>query len=206
MLGSAEDVPVIVVGGGAVLCADALPGASAVHRPEHADVANAIGAAIPQVRLSTYLHCIVAVRQSCSLVALFQNSWSMQQLCVCRHKPNQHVETPSLERRPGHTGHEHASRGCPIAQVSTTSQGRRRSVCEHALRLPPLQVSGVSEGIYELHGNARERARVLKEATGRAEQRAIDAGAAHEGCQVCTQHPCVCTTCKTHTEQRLRLQ
>ncbi|CAK0783618.1 hypothetical protein CVIRNUC_006817 [Coccomyxa viridis] len=93
MKSSKEDVPVIVVGGGAVLCADALPGASAVHRPEHADVANAIGAAIPQV-------------------------------------------------------------------------------------------SGVSEGIYELHGNARERARVLKEATGRAEQRAIDAGAAHEGCQI----------------------
>ena len=55
MLGSAEDVPVIAVGGGAALCADALPGASAVHRPEHADVANAIGAAIPQARLSTYL-------------------------------------------------------------------------------------------------------------------------------------------------------
>ena len=55
VLGRAEDVPVIVVGGGAALCADALPGASAVHRPEHADVANAIGAAIPQARLSTYL-------------------------------------------------------------------------------------------------------------------------------------------------------
>ena len=46
MLSSADDGPVIVVGGGAALCADALLGASVVHRPEHADVANAVGAAI----------------------------------------------------------------------------------------------------------------------------------------------------------------
>ncbi len=46
---SADDVPVIVVGGAAALCGDYLAGASAVIRPEHADVANAVGAAIPQV-------------------------------------------------------------------------------------------------------------------------------------------------------------
>lgn len=45
----ADDVPVIVVGGGAALCGDSLAGASAVIRPEHADVANAVGAAMPQV-------------------------------------------------------------------------------------------------------------------------------------------------------------
>lgn len=42
-------MPVIVVGGGAGLCSDALDGASRVIRPPHADVANAVGAAIPQV-------------------------------------------------------------------------------------------------------------------------------------------------------------
>jgi N-methylhydantoinase A/oxoprolinase/acetone carboxylase beta subunit len=43
------DVPVILVGGGIVLVGDTLGGVSALHRPENAPVANAIGAAIAQV-------------------------------------------------------------------------------------------------------------------------------------------------------------
>ena len=46
---SAHDVPVILVGGGNILLGDSLAGASRVLRPEHAEVANAIGAAIAQV-------------------------------------------------------------------------------------------------------------------------------------------------------------
>ena len=46
---SRADVPVILVGGGSILLGDSLVGASRVMRPEHADVANAIGAAIAQV-------------------------------------------------------------------------------------------------------------------------------------------------------------
>ncbi len=46
---SYEDVPVVLVGGGSVLLGDSLSGASRVLRPEHAGVANAIGAAIAQV-------------------------------------------------------------------------------------------------------------------------------------------------------------
>ena len=46
---SQEDVPVALVGGGSVLLGDSLAGASRVMRPEHAGVANAIGAAIAQV-------------------------------------------------------------------------------------------------------------------------------------------------------------
>ena len=46
---SHEDVPVILVGGGSILVKDSLAGASRVLRPEHAGVANAIGAAIAQV-------------------------------------------------------------------------------------------------------------------------------------------------------------
>jgi hypothetical protein len=42
-------VPVILVGGGIILVGDTLNGVSALHRPEHAPVANAIGAAIAQV-------------------------------------------------------------------------------------------------------------------------------------------------------------
>jgi len=41
--------PLIVVGGGSVLVPDELPGASDVRRPDHFDVANAIGAAIAMV-------------------------------------------------------------------------------------------------------------------------------------------------------------
>ena len=41
--------PVVLVGGGSILLGDRLAGASRVLRPDHADVANAIGAAIAQV-------------------------------------------------------------------------------------------------------------------------------------------------------------
>ena len=43
------DVALIVVGGGSVLIPDSIPGVSKVLRPDHYDVANAIGAAIAQV-------------------------------------------------------------------------------------------------------------------------------------------------------------
>jgi N-methylhydantoinase A/oxoprolinase/acetone carboxylase beta subunit len=46
---SAASTPVVLVGGGNLLVGDSLEGASQVIRPEHADVANAIGAAIAQV-------------------------------------------------------------------------------------------------------------------------------------------------------------
>ncbi len=46
---SGDDVPVALVGGGNILVGDSLAGASRVLRPEHAGVANAIGAAIAQV-------------------------------------------------------------------------------------------------------------------------------------------------------------
>jgi N-methylhydantoinase A/oxoprolinase/acetone carboxylase beta subunit len=46
---SPEPVTVILVGGGALLFDDRLEGASQVIRPEHAGVANALGAAISQV-------------------------------------------------------------------------------------------------------------------------------------------------------------
>jgi N-methylhydantoinase A/oxoprolinase/acetone carboxylase beta subunit len=41
--------PLIVVGGGSVLVPDRLPGVSEVQRPQHFDVANAIGAAIGSI-------------------------------------------------------------------------------------------------------------------------------------------------------------
>lgn len=43
------DQPLVVVGGGSVLVPDELPGVSEVRRPEHFEVANAIGAAIASV-------------------------------------------------------------------------------------------------------------------------------------------------------------
>ncbi|MDH6283308.1 hydantoinase/oxoprolinase family protein [Prescottella agglutinans] len=46
---SSEPLPVVAVGGGAILLPDQLDGLGPVHRPEHSGVANAIGAAIAQV-------------------------------------------------------------------------------------------------------------------------------------------------------------
>ena len=48
-------MPVIVVGGGAPLSGASLAGASQVLLPHHAAVANAVGAAIPQVCLQLVL-------------------------------------------------------------------------------------------------------------------------------------------------------
>jgi N-methylhydantoinase A/oxoprolinase/acetone carboxylase beta subunit len=45
---SAEPMPVVLVGGGAILLGDQLAGASEIIKPDHAPVANAIGAAIAQ--------------------------------------------------------------------------------------------------------------------------------------------------------------
>jgi N-methylhydantoinase A/oxoprolinase/acetone carboxylase beta subunit len=45
----AGDIPVVVVGGGAFVAGDDLPGASTLIRPEHAAVANAVGAASANV-------------------------------------------------------------------------------------------------------------------------------------------------------------
>lgn len=44
-----QDLPVILVGGGAILVTEELQATTDLHRPENADVANAIGAAIAQI-------------------------------------------------------------------------------------------------------------------------------------------------------------
>lgn len=46
---SATDLPVVLVGGGAILVDGTLPGAARIVRPENGGVANAIGAAIAQI-------------------------------------------------------------------------------------------------------------------------------------------------------------
>ena len=46
---SPEAVPVVVVGGGSILVPDGLEGASDVYKPDHYEVANAVGVAIAQV-------------------------------------------------------------------------------------------------------------------------------------------------------------
>jgi N-methylhydantoinase A/oxoprolinase/acetone carboxylase beta subunit len=46
---SAEEVPVVAVGGGSILLPEKMAGVARVHKPEHFEVANAVGAAIAQV-------------------------------------------------------------------------------------------------------------------------------------------------------------
>lgn len=57
-----EDMPVVLVGGGSILLPDKLEGASEVVRPEHFEVANAIGATISQVSGSIDRVCDVATK------------------------------------------------------------------------------------------------------------------------------------------------
>jgi N-methylhydantoinase A/oxoprolinase/acetone carboxylase beta subunit len=53
MKSSRDPVPVVLVGGGAILVTKSLATASVIHRPEHSGVANAIGAANAQVGSET---------------------------------------------------------------------------------------------------------------------------------------------------------
>ena len=53
MKSSREPVPVVLVGGGAILVSKSLDTAAEIHRPEHSGVANAIGAANAQVGSET---------------------------------------------------------------------------------------------------------------------------------------------------------
>ncbi len=62
MKSSRDPVPVILVGGGAVLVSQDLSTASKIHRPEHSGVANAIGAANAQIGRET--ERIVVYRQT----------------------------------------------------------------------------------------------------------------------------------------------
>jgi N-methylhydantoinase A/oxoprolinase/acetone carboxylase beta subunit len=52
---STTDVPVYLVGGGAILAPDSLNGVSKVHRFPFFDAANAVGAACAQVRLDLHV-------------------------------------------------------------------------------------------------------------------------------------------------------
>jgi N-methylhydantoinase A/oxoprolinase/acetone carboxylase beta subunit len=59
---NAEDVRIVVVGGGGVLFPEKLPGISEVLRPEHYEVANAVGVAAAQV--STSVDQIFSLRRT----------------------------------------------------------------------------------------------------------------------------------------------
>ncbi|KAK0434338.1 hypothetical protein EV421DRAFT_2011351 [Armillaria borealis] len=65
---NAEDIPVLLVGGGAVLAPDKLDGASTVEKPEYAGVANAIGAAI--ARVSGIVDTIVSTSEQSNHAAM----------------------------------------------------------------------------------------------------------------------------------------
>ncbi|KAK0204503.1 hypothetical protein DFS33DRAFT_1460509 [Desarmillaria ectypa] len=71
---SAEDIPVLLVGGGAVLAPDKLDGASTVEKPEYAGVANAIGAAV--ARVSGIVDTIVSTAEKSSHAAMEEVSKS----------------------------------------------------------------------------------------------------------------------------------
>ncbi len=86
---SAAPARVIVVGGGAALCSleptsldgdgDYMCGVCEVVRPAHAEVANAVGAAIPQASVNA----CVCVCKACPCLCIHASADSVSQACAC---------------------------------------------------------------------------------------------------------------------------
>jgi N-methylhydantoinase A/oxoprolinase/acetone carboxylase beta subunit len=95
---SREPRPLIAVGGGSMLVPDSLPGVSEVHRPEHFDVANAIGAAIASVsgEVDRIVHFTSAGREA----ALEEVYAEARDRAIAAGASPEHVEIVELEEVP----------------------------------------------------------------------------------------------------------
>jgi N-methylhydantoinase A/oxoprolinase/acetone carboxylase beta subunit len=95
---SREPRPLIAVGGGSMLVPDTLPGVSEIHRPEHFDVANAIGAAIASVsgEVDRIAHFTAGGREA----ALEEVYAEARDRAVAAGASPRHVEIVELEEVP----------------------------------------------------------------------------------------------------------
>jgi N-methylhydantoinase A/oxoprolinase/acetone carboxylase beta subunit len=95
---SREDRPLIVVGGGSILVPDELAGVSEIHRPDHFDVANAIGAAIASVsgEVDRIFHLGSGGRQA----AIDEASTEARERAVRAGADADHVEIVDIEEVP----------------------------------------------------------------------------------------------------------
>jgi len=95
---TADPVPVIVVGGGSILCPEQLPGVSKIIRPPHHDVANAIGVAIAQV--SGTIDRVFALDNMTRTQALNEASRLAQERACSAGAAPESVELVDLEEIP----------------------------------------------------------------------------------------------------------
>jgi N-methylhydantoinase A/oxoprolinase/acetone carboxylase beta subunit len=95
---SREDRPLIAVGGGCILVPDELAGVSEIHRPDHFDVANAIGAAIASVsgEVDRIFHVGSGGRQA----AIEEASSEARERAVRAGADADHVEIVEIEEVP----------------------------------------------------------------------------------------------------------
>jgi N-methylhydantoinase A/oxoprolinase/acetone carboxylase beta subunit len=95
---SREPRPLIAVGGGSMLVPDTMPGVSEVHRPEHFDVANAIGAAIASVsgEVDRIVHFAAGGREA----ALEEVYAEARDRAIAAGASAEHVEIVELEEIP----------------------------------------------------------------------------------------------------------
>ena len=95
---SRQDRPLIVVGGGSILVPDELAGVSEIHRPDHFDVANAIGAAIASVsgEVDRIFHLGSAGRQA----AIDEASTEARDRAVRAGADADHVQIVDIEEVP----------------------------------------------------------------------------------------------------------
>jgi N-methylhydantoinase A/oxoprolinase/acetone carboxylase beta subunit len=93
-----QPVPVVLVGGGSILLADDIPGASRVSRPGHFPVANAIGAAIAKV--GGQVDHVVSLDHSSRERALAQARAEAADRCVAAGASQSTVEIVEVDEIP----------------------------------------------------------------------------------------------------------
>lgn len=95
MMPSVDPLPVILVGGGSILVSDKLDAASQMHCPEHAGVANAIGAAIAQI--GGEVERLVSFQESSREAMIQQISEEARQTAIAAGAEAQSVQIADIE-------------------------------------------------------------------------------------------------------------
>ena len=121
---SAAAVPVVLVGGGSILLPDQIEGASEIRRPDHFDVANAIGVAIAPV--SAQIDRVFSYEKFSREEALAEAKKQVTEKTCLAGADESKIEVVELEEiamgyLPGHAVRIKAKAAGPLAPGRTTS-------------------------------------------------------------------------------------
>jgi N-methylhydantoinase A/oxoprolinase/acetone carboxylase beta subunit len=122
---SATPVPVVLVGGGSILLSDNIEGASEIRRPDHFDVANAIGVAIAPV--SAQIDRVFSYEEYSRDAALAEAKKQVVEKTRLAGADETKIEIVELEEiamgyLPGHAVRIKAKAAGPLAPGRTTAQ------------------------------------------------------------------------------------